>query len=155
MIISGLSLDEGPDVLAQILDDLPAFWGERDLRALHHPMWLRQFVDQAVLAREDGLLLGYLFGTVTVHRLSYVHLIATRTERQGQGIGRRLYETFLAQARAAGADRVEAITTPANHGSIAFHRRLGFSADAVPDYAGPGQPRILFRQALSPTPDHP
>jgi ribosomal protein S18 acetylase RimI-like enzyme len=144
------SPEEGPSVLAEILQDLPVFWGDRDMRALHQPVWLRQFASDAVIVREDHVLLGYLLGTVTTHGLAYVHLIATRRDRRRCGLGRLLYDAFLDNARRQGARRVEAITTTTNTGSIALHQRLGFSADVVPDYAGPGQLRILFRLTLLP-----
>jgi L-amino acid N-acyltransferase YncA len=143
--------DEGPSVRVEILQDCAAFWGERDVRALHHPLWLRQFSADGVIAREDGVLQGYLFGVVGTHGLAYAHLIATRSpEQRGRGLGRRLYETFLDNARNQGADRVEAITSTANTGSIAFHRRLGFSTEMIEDYSGPGQDRVLFRRTITP-----
>ena len=89
-----LSPQEGPSVLAEILKDLPAFSGDRDMRALHQPVWLRQFASGAVFLREDHVLLGYLLGTVTPHGLEYVHLIATRVEGRGRGLRRLLYDTF-------------------------------------------------------------
>lgn len=97
--------EEGPSVLKEILEDLPSFWGERDMRAQHHPVWLRQFASDAVIVREDGVLLGYLLGTVTAHELAYVQLIATRTDQRGRGLGRLLYDTFLRDARRRGARR--------------------------------------------------
>ena len=148
-MISGVDPDQAPALLTEILDDLPAFWGERDLRSLHHPVWLRQFGSDALIDREDGLLLAYLLGCVTTHGLAYVHLIAARSDRQGQGLGRRLYQAFLDRARAQGAERVQAVTTPSNHGSIAFHQRLGFTSELVADYAGPDQPRLLFTRSTA------
>jgi len=142
--------EEGPSVFKEILEDLPLFWGERDMRAQHQPVWLRQFASDAVIVREEGVLLGYLLGVVTTRELAYVQLIATRTDQRGRGLGRLLYDTFLSDARSRGARRVEAITATTNTGSVAFHERLGFSADVVPDYAGPGQTRVLFSLALLP-----
>ena len=139
---------DGPALLAEVLACAPEFWGERDLRALHHPVWLRQFAGDAVVVREADVLLGYLLGVVTTDSLAYVHLVATRLPARGRGVGRLLHGTFLARAREKGAVRVEAVTTPSNTGSVAFHRRLGFSADLVPDYAGPGQDRVLLSLAL-------
>jgi hypothetical protein len=62
------------------------------------------------------------------------------------------------QTRALGCAEVHCITSPVNAGSIAFHRRLGFSVldgdgevEGVPvtlDYAGPGQHRVQFRRSL-------
>ena len=139
---------DGPAVLAEILADLPAFWGGRDMRALHHPVWLHQFASDAVVAREDEVLVGYLLGAVTAQGLAYAHVIAVRTETRGRGVGRRLYEEFFDGAQRHGASRVDAITTMANTASIAFHDKLGFTADVLTDYAGPDAPRILFSRPL-------
>ena len=119
------------------------------MAAQHQAVWLRQFAADAVIVRHDGVLAGYLLGVVTTRELAYVQLIATRTDQRGRGLGRLLYDSFLSQARRRGARRVEAITSTTNTGSVAFHQRLGFSADVVADYAGPGQSRVLFSLALS------
>ena len=140
--------EEGPSIFKEILKNLPSFWGEREMRTQHQPVWLRQFASDAVVVREGGVLTGYLLGAVTTHELAYVQLIATRTDQRGRGLGRPLYDTFLSDARRRGARRVDAITATTNTGSVAFHQRLGFSAEVVPDYAGPGQPRVLLRLSL-------
>ena len=150
MKVAHLPDGDGSAVVAEILADLPAFWGERDMLALHHPVWLRQFGPDAVVVREQDQLLGYLLGTVTTRGLAYVHLIAVRADSRRRGVGNLLYDAFFDDARRRGARRVEAITTTTNTDSIAFHRRLGFSVAVVPDYAGPGAPRILFGRSLSP-----
>ncbi len=139
----------GPALLAEVLDALPDFWGDRDLRALHHPVWFRQLAGSALVVREDGVLLGYLLGTVTPDGAAYVHVVACRGRARGRGIGRLLHTAFAAAAARAGAWRVEAVTTPGNAGSLAFHRALGFSAELVPGYAGPGADRVLLRRELS------
>jgi len=142
--------EQGQALHAEILASLPEFWGDRDVRNLHQPVWLRQFADDAVVVRDGEVLLGYLLGVVTAGRLAYVQAVATRLPARGRGVGRLLYDTFLDSARAQGARRVEAVTTPANAGSVAFHRRLGFTAEPVADYAGPGHERVLFSLALTP-----
>jgi hypothetical protein len=50
---------------------------------------------------------------------------------------------------AAGATELQAITSPVNTGSVAFHTRLGMSAREIADYAGPGLHRVLFRAPVS------
>ena len=140
----------GSAVLAEILADLPAFWGDRDMLALHHPVWLRQFASDAVVVREQDKLLGYLLATVTTRGLAYAHLVAVRADSRRRGVGKLLYDAFFDDAQRRGARRVEAVTTTTNTDSIAFHRRLGFSADVVPNYAGPDAPRILFGRSLPP-----
>jgi hypothetical protein len=64
-------------------------------------------------------------------------------------------------ARAGGCDRVRAVTSPVNRGSIAFHQRMGF--DIEPGQAGPdgvpvaagcdgdGQDRVRFVRDLGPS----
>jgi ribosomal protein S18 acetylase RimI-like enzyme len=138
----------GPEDGPEILNDLPSFWDGRDLRALHHPFWLRQCASDALIIRDENALVGYLLGVVTAQHLAYVHLVAIRQTHRERGLGSRLYNDFLDAARERGAQRAEAITTPSNGRSIAFHQRLGFTADEIPDYAGPGQTRVLFQRRI-------
>lgn len=143
-----LTPGQGPALQAEILAALPEFWGDRDMRSVHQTAWLRQFAGDAVVVRDGEVLLGYLLGVVTADRLAYVQAVATRLPVRGRGVGRLLYETFLDGARSRGVRRVEAVTTLGNTGSIAFHRRLGFTAETVVDYAGPGLDRVLFSLEL-------
>ena len=134
--------EQGVALQREVLAALPEFWGGRDLRPLHHPVWFRQLGGAARTARTpDGRLVGYLLGTRT-EELAYVHVVAVRADARGLGVGRALYGNVLA----AGLP-VEAVTTPGNAGSLAFHARLGFSAELVPDWAGPGEPRVLLRRS--------
>jgi L-amino acid N-acyltransferase YncA len=59
-----------------------------------------------------------------------------------------LYQAFAAAAAAQGADRLKAITSVANTGSAAFHRRLGFQVRQVDDYDGPGAPMMVMTRPL-------
>jgi GNAT superfamily N-acetyltransferase len=133
-----------------ILDTLAEYWGERDMRARHHPMFVREFGDTAFVMRDgSGDVAAYLFGFLAPTRVGYVHLIAVRADSRRAGLGRRLYGEFEALARRGGATAIKAITTPANHDSIAFHRALGMSATEVADYSGRGQPRVVLWRDLS------
>jgi ribosomal protein S18 acetylase RimI-like enzyme len=142
-----LTVEQGPVLLGEVIQEMSAFWGERETRSLHHPIWLRQFAEDAFMVREDDQLVRYLLG-VTRAPVGYVHLVASRSDRRNLGMGRRLYDAFQAHARERGASEIQAITTTGNTGSIAFHERLGFTARVVDDYAGPGQPRVLFSLPL-------
>ncbi|MEU5040009.1 GNAT family N-acetyltransferase [Streptomyces griseorubiginosus] len=134
--------------LHQVLADHARYWGERDLRALHLTALVKEFGSTCLVARAEDGIRGYLFGFVTPDRTGYVHLIATRDDTRGTGVGRTLYDAFTATARSQGAVRLKAITTPANTGSLAFHRSLGFQDRLVEDYDGPGRPRVLFTRDL-------
>lgn len=92
---------------------------------------------------EDGALRGYLLACLT-RRMGYVHVIATHPTARGQGVARSMYNAFFTLADAEGCTVAEAVTTPGNRASVAFHERLGFTATLVSDYAGPGQDRVHF-----------
>jgi ribosomal protein S18 acetylase RimI-like enzyme len=82
--------------------------------------------------------------------LAYVHMAGVAPELRRQGIGRRLYETFIEAARVHGRSRVSLITAPINTGSIAFHEALGFELERVLDnFAGPGEDRLAFIKHLA------
>ena len=129
---------------AEILSSLPSFWGERDLTALHHPMFFHEFGDTALVIRAaSGEVAAYLLGFVA-STVGYVHLVGVREGHRRQGLASSLYEEFKRHAHAHGATALKAITTPGNRASIDFHRSVGMSATLVPDYAGPGQDRVVF-----------
>jgi GNAT superfamily N-acetyltransferase len=133
-----------------IVGTLADYWGERDMRARHHPMFIHEFGDTALVIRDGSRgVAAYLFGFIAPTRVGYVHLVGVRADSRRAGLGRRLYGEFETLARELGATALKAITTPSNHDSIAFHRALGMSATEVADYSGPGQPRIVFWQDLS------
>ncbi|MEV0977356.1 GNAT family N-acetyltransferase [Streptomyces sp. NPDC049915] len=136
--------------LHQVVADHPRYWGERDLRALHQPVFVQEFGATCLVARADDGIRGYLVGFVTPDRTGYVHLIATRDDSRGTGLGRRLYEAFTEAARGQGAVRLKAITSLGNSGSLAFHRSLGFEDRVEGDYDGPGEARIVFTRLLPP-----
>ena len=136
----------------QLLNEHARYWGERDLRALHLHALVQEFPLTSLAAvAEDGIH-GYIFGFVTPDRVGYVHLIATRDDVRGSGLGRHLYSAFIEAARKQDAVRLKAITSVGNAGSIAFHRSLGFDARVVEDYNGPGQTCVLFTRDMPPAP---
>ncbi|AUH41988.1 GNAT family N-acetyltransferase [Streptomyces sp. CMB-StM0423] len=132
----------------QVLADHPRYWGERDMRALHLLAMVQEFGDTCLVARAADGIRGYVFGFVTPSRTGYVHLIATRDDARGTGLGRRLYGAFAAAATRQGAERLKAITSVANAGSQAFHRGLGFTARVAEDYDGAGRPMVVFARNL-------
>jgi GNAT superfamily N-acetyltransferase len=153
-----------PADYATILEEHASFWGERDLRPAHHPALVHELADTSVALREDGRLVGYLFGFVVPRQgasdrlgplrsdafsgVGYVHLIGVRDSHRRRGLATRLWGEFENLARARGATLLRAITTPANAMSIGFHRSMGMSAESVRDYAGPGHDRVVFTRRL-------
>lgn len=138
--------------LAEILRTYERFWGDRDLpRYLHHPMFFVEFGDTAFVARDSasGEIVGYLLGFVAPTGDGYIHFVAVRDDSRTIGLGRTLYAAFEKIARDRGAVALKAITSPENEGSMAFHRRLGFTEmTRVEDYGGSGRTRVVMRKPL-------
>ncbi|MGA5649593.1 GNAT family N-acetyltransferase [Streptomyces seoulensis] len=138
----------GVDDFHRVLADHRRYWGERDLRSLHLLALVQEFGSTCLVARAEDGIRGYVFGFVTPDGTGYVHLIATREDARGTGLGRRLYTAFAEAAKRHGACRLKAITSVGNSGSIAFHRSLGFEAEIVDDYNGPGLAMAVFHRDL-------
>ncbi|MFJ7965425.1 GNAT family N-acetyltransferase [Streptomyces sp. NPDC096324] len=132
----------------QVLADHSRYWGGRDLRSLHLLALVREFGATCLVARAEDGIRGYVFGFVTPDGTGYAHLIATRDDARGSGLGRRLYTAFAAAAELQGARRLKAITSVENTGSIAFHRSVGFDVRITDDYNGPGRAMAVFRRDL-------
>ena len=135
-----------------VLENHSRYWGDRDLRALHLAALVQEFPATSLVALAEDGIRGYIFGFVTPDGLAYVHLVATRDDTRGTGVGRRLYDAFVKAACGQGAHRLKAITSVGNEGSVAFHRSLGFEVRVVEDYNGPGQARVVFTKELPPEP---
>lgn len=136
------------DDLREVLADHPRYWGDRDLRSLHLTALVQEFGPTCLVARDGDGIRGYVLGFVTPTGTGYVHLIATREDARGTGLGRRLYAAFADAAQRQGAVRLKAVTSTGNTGSVAFHRSLGFEATTVDDYQGPGRPMVVFHREL-------
>ena len=135
-------------VRAEVLAAHDEFWDGRDTTFLLHPQWFRQFGGYGLLARDGDRSAGYLLGVVTADGLGFVHAIAVRQGYRRTGLGRRMWAEFATRAAATGARELQAITSPDNDTSIAFHTGLGMSAQEVADFGGPGQARVVFRREL-------
>ncbi len=137
-----------PD-LAAVLAELDRFWGGRDMRHLHQQVFVQEFGDTCLTMRgSDGRIAGYLIGFPAPRRLGYIHAVAVRDSARGAGCGEALYRAFAVAVAAHGADRLKAITSVANTGSVGFHRRLGFDVRQADDYAGPGVPMMVMTRPL-------
>jgi ribosomal protein S18 acetylase RimI-like enzyme len=134
------------DRIAVVVDD---WWG-RPLRHALPRLFLDHFHNTSFVAEEGDELRGFLIGFVSPanRQDAYVHFVGVDPSRRRCGLGRELYERFFALARHGGRSRVRAVTAPANEGSVAFHRRLGFSAHAVADYDGPRSAKVVFERPL-------
>jgi ribosomal protein S18 acetylase RimI-like enzyme len=145
-----MDLELGParaadyDEIIAVVDD---WWGRSIAGALPR-LFLDHFNRTGLVARDhDGVLTGFLIGILSpLHPgRAYIHFVGVAPAARGRGLGRRLYETFFALARAAGYSRVGAITAPVNAGSIAFHKRMGFAVTGpVVGHDGPRKDMMVF-----------
>lgn len=139
----------------QIFRQFNSFWTPADearlnrLKILHHPACLYEFGDTAFVIKSNGSIRAYLFGFYSQKEpLAYVHAVAVHQDHRRAGLASRLYEHFIQQAKTQGCRILKAITTPTNHDSINFHKRLGMEAKVIADYSGPGEDRVVFTKTI-------
>ncbi|UJR81609.1 GNAT family N-acetyltransferase [Sandaracinus amylolyticus] len=136
-----------------VVSVLDRWWGGPS-REQAHPIFFYELGEHALIADDEGEVIGFLLGFLApsaggdVPHTAYVHLVGIHPEHRRRGVGKRLYEVFVERARQAGAQRVKAITNVGNEGSIEFHRALGFAVVEDHDYAGPNRTRIVFTKML-------
>lgn len=135
------------DRIVAVMDD---WWG----RVVHSGLprlFLDHFHRTSFIAERDRDLAGFLIGFLSSSApdTAYVHFAGVSPRFRGTGLGRDLYLRFFEVAQAGQRRVVRAITSPVNHGSIAFHAALGFTVTGpVRDYDGPSVDRILFERRL-------
>ncbi|MCL2778166.1 MAG: GNAT family N-acetyltransferase [Polyangiaceae bacterium] len=136
----------------QIVEVIDHWWGgPASTSAFVHPIFFYELGDNALIVEQDGLLIGFLLGFIhaSVPKTGYVHFVGIHPDHRRKGVGRVLYETFTEHCQRLGCARMKAITTTSNDGSIRFHQALGWNAEEIENYAGPGRRRIVFTKPLS------
>lgn len=142
----------------QILTDIADFWGSDRALSVHHPMFLYEFGDTAYVIKDNEKVIAYLFGFLSqTSKTGYIHLIGVRQSFQNKGLGTLLYDHFTKYAKRRGCSKLKAITTPTNHLSISFHKKIGMKLlgkkvtgdiEVVKDYSGPRQDRVVFEKDI-------
>jgi ribosomal protein S18 acetylase RimI-like enzyme len=143
-----------------VISVIDHWWGGRPMAGMLPRLFFEHFTDTSFAAERDGRLAGFLAGFISQSHSgeAYIHFVGVDPAQRGRGLGRLLYEAFFRAAQARGCTLVRAVTSPANHGSVAFHQRMGFqiepgdaSADGIPvssGYDGPGSDRVRFLKIL-------
>jgi GNAT superfamily N-acetyltransferase len=133
----------------QIVRVIDLWWGG-PTSALAHPIFFHELGRLGRVVEDEGLLVGFLLGFRCPDvPVGYVHLVGIHPNCRRRGVGRLLYSAFEADCRSEGCERLKAITTLGNEGSVNFHAALGWAVAEIEDYAGPGRPRIVFTKELS------
>jgi len=78
----------------------------------------------------DGTVVGHLQVVVSDDTWEVLNT-AVAEDRQGTGVGRRLLEHAIAEARQAGVRRVVVATATADTGNLRFYQRCGFRMERV------------------------
>jgi GNAT superfamily N-acetyltransferase len=142
----------------RIVEVIDHWWGG-PIGTFAHPIFFYELGDEALVVENGSEMIGFLLGFLVAGtsgparteadvRTGYVHLVGIHPDYRRRGVGRLLYDRVTQDCRAAGCRRMKAITTPGHEGSIRFHVALGWVADEVDDYAGPGRRRVVFTKAL-------
>lgn len=136
------------DYVVSVLD---RWWGGPSSERAH-PVFFYELGELALIAEEEDEVVGFLLGFLAPGEppVAYVHLVGIHPDHRRRGVGKQLYERFMEQATAAGAQRMKAITTVGNDGSVRFHEALGFTVLEEADYAGAGRSRVVFSKPLEP-----
>jgi GNAT superfamily N-acetyltransferase len=134
------------DQVVQIIDR----WSGGPTGTLVHPLLYYELGGLARVVERDTQLVGFLFGFLsqTVQQIGYIHLVGVHPEYRRQGIGRLLYSRFEDECREVHCAGLKAMTAPGNESATSFHRALGFDAQLIDGYAGPGRPRVVFNKSL-------
>lgn len=135
------------DAIARAVDE---WWGRPVLGSLPR-LFLDLFWRTSLVIDGDDGPAAFLVGILSPSdpRRAYIHFVGVSPAARGHGYGRLLYQEFFRLARADGRTVVSAITAPANIGSEAFHRALGFTlSGSVADYNGPGRQMLVFEREL-------
>ncbi len=132
----------------------------RERVAMVPRLWLQHFASTSLIAEVGPQLWGFLVGFVSADRPDegYIHFVGVWPGARRSGVGRMMYTRFFEACRARGCARVRCVASPQNTLSVAFHQGLGFTVEPgpavgpggpfVPDYDGPGIPRVRFVRPL-------
>ncbi len=135
--------------MTAVLDE---WWGgERHMVDMLPRLFFMHFRDTSFVAERDGELTGFLVGFFSQSdpEAAYVHFVGVSPRERGSGLGRVLYERFFEAARANGRRTISCVTSPANEGSIAFHRAIGFEpSPPQAGYDGPGEDRVVLSRSI-------
>ena len=144
MIIRGITKRDF-DYIVSVFD---AWWGGPSTERAS-PFFFHELGEHALIAEDDGEVVGFLLGlAVQSQSLGYVHLVGIDPDHRRKNVGKALYQHFAETCRAEGLHKLKAIGMVGHEASMKFHHALGFEAQEVADYAGPGRARMVFTKTL-------
>ena len=134
------------DSIVEVID---RWWGG-PISTFAHPIFFYELGSKGLVVEAEDRIIGFLLGFVAHEPCltGYVHLVGIHPDHRRKGVGRLLYQAFTETCQTANCERLKAITTIGNEGSIRFHLALGWQAQEIDDYAGPGRKRVVFTKSL-------
>ncbi|MFG1707913.1 GNAT family N-acetyltransferase [Nonomuraea sp. M3C6] len=135
------------DAIAAVVDE---WWGRPVLPSLPR-LFLDHFHQTSLIAESPAGMSGFLIGFMSPSEpdQAYIHFVGVSRGARASGIARSMYERFFDMARHHDRRIVNAITSPVNETSKAFHHRMGFTvSDPIPDYNGPGTKLVTFTRTI-------
>lgn len=149
-----------PNDYPPIVAVVDKWWGGRPMANMLPKLFFVHFRNTSFIAEVDGKIVGFLIGFIsqTAREEAYINFVGVHPDFRKIGLGTALYEHFFSVVQHLRCHIVHCVTSPVNHGSIAFHRRMGFSAEAsdtiidgtpvFEDYDGMHEHRVLFVRKL-------
>lgn len=142
-----------------IHSNLALFWGDSRTQFIHHPIFVNEFSDTAIVIEKNQQIIGYLFGLFSQNNgYAYVHAVGIHKQHQRKGIGTELYDYFLTICKNQGIKKIKAITNPSNTSSIEFHQAFGFKLigsdyigeiPVIKNYSGINEDRVVMIKKLN------
>jgi GNAT superfamily N-acetyltransferase len=144
----------------RIIAVMKDWWGGRDLTQMMPKLFLDHFCDTSFIIEKEEDLIAFLIAFLSPSRTreGYIHFAGVHPNYRGIGLGEFLYHRFFNICKKERRDIVRACTSPVNKGSIAFHKKVGFSIskgngeiDGIQvslGYNGPDDAKVLFEISI-------
>ncbi len=151
-----------PKDYQQIIDVIPDWLGDRDLRASISKLFLIHFNKTCFMAEKNGDLAGFLIGffSQTQPNEAYIHFVGVHPDRRMKGTARTLYRDFYNVCRNHSRTIVRSCIALDNKLSIDFHLKMGFEMEpgdkeingiqVTENYLPENDQLVLFRKELTP-----
>lgn len=106
-------------------------------------------VDRLVVLESEGAVVGFACWRVVVDEAELADIVVDR-DRRGAGLGRRLLDACLSDARARGAARVHLEVRAGNAPAIGLYRSAGFEdGGRRPRYYADGEDALVMQRVLT------
>lgn len=125
------------EIYNHAVENTVAILNETLVDADNRAAWVAQRQDDGfpvLVAEEEGIILGYAsygpWRPFHGFRETVEHSVYVRAGQRGKGLGRKLMQALIEQAKADGLHMMVAAVTAGNDASIKLHESLGFQITA-------------------------